>query len=114
GWESTLRRQMVGQRGERRELEVWAAAVGRSLALAVDPRDGNAERPRGPHVVEVALCGVQPRPVADDGAGGGEVPGRRLVGTHLLRGDHHVEAGEEMAASPIEQLVVHVRQDAEP
>ena len=59
-----------------------------------------------------AACSQRRR--SDQLARGLEVRMSRLVGPHLLRGDDDVEIDGEMLARRGEQVVVDVRQDAEP
>src|SRR2546422_4466778 len=64
--------------------------------------------------MEVTLSGMQPAPRADAFAGRKEVFGGRFVRPHLLRRHQRVEVDTEVAKRSSEQIVVHVRKDAEP
>src|SRR2546428_8192513 len=64
--------------------------------------------------MEVTLSGMQPAPRADALARRKEVFGGRFVRPHLLRRHQRVEVDTEVAKRSSEQIVVHVRKDAEP
>ena len=64
--------------------------------------------------MEVTLSDVQPAPRANALAGRKEVFVGRFVRSNLLRGDQKVELDTEVAKRSSEEIIVHVRKDAEP
>src|SRR2546427_11289393 len=64
--------------------------------------------------MEVTLSDVQPAPRANALAGRKEVFVGRFIRPHLLRRHQQVELDTKVAKCSSEQIVVHVRKDAEP
>src|SRR3954468_20909136 len=117
-WTATTRTERCSAFGEELEglAEVGDLGVGLLLArlqrllAPVDPHDGDLLLQAGLHVVVVALRHVDP-PLLRAHAPLALVEVRRvgLVGADLLRGDHEVEVGREVAPRLPEELVVDVR-----
>ena len=103
----------VSQLCQRPKLPIRSGAPGRPLALPVNPGDRDLVRDRWCHVVEIALRGAEPAPAADPLPRRGEMTRSRLVGADLLRGDQQREAHREVLSRASQEIIVHVRQDAE-
>src|SRR5262249_21198888 len=94
-------------------LAIGTRRARRRLPAAVDPRRRNPELSRRRHVVKIALRGVEPPRTADTLPRCEEVGVPWFVRPHLLRGDDRLERNAEMPARAGEQVVVHIREDAE-